>query len=198
MGLKHILLGLLANKPGSGYTLHRRFFVVLRPALSQIYRTLAEMTDEGLVTFEKIDQEKLPAQKVYFITETGIAVLDHWLRSSLEPKVGRDMFAAQIWFGSRIGKEDMIKKIKAQAEKTKRHLRRAKTETRRKIEKGAQSSGNELDEFFWNMSTDCLLVQAEAWLKWADDAIQKLSSLESKDARARTLLRKTEKNKEVM
>ena len=53
MSLKHAILGFLSFKPLSGYDLKKAFDNSVRhfwPAnQSQIYRTLSQMTDEGLV-----------------------------------------------------------------------------------------------------------------------------------------------------
>lgn len=184
MSLKHILLGLLVDRPASGYTLHKRFFETVRPSLSQIYRTLASMEQEGLVQCTRVDNGNRPPQKVYVVTATGKAVLDHWLRTAVEPNVGRDIFAAQIWFGARVGKETVIKKIKAQAAKIRRHLRRAEAYARGRIESAAHPSATELDKFFWNLAVDYQVAQTEAWLKWADQAVEKLSNLRLEDARS--------------
>ena len=186
MNLRYLLLGLLSRKPGSGYSLHKRFFVPLRPVISQVYRALNEMFDEGLVEVDRIDDGKLPIQKVYRITETGLNVLDHWLSSSIEPKLGRDMFTSQLWFSSRIGKEQMINKLNLLSESVRKQISKSKVEFRKKIKKASKSPTNELDEFFWNLTTDYVLMQLESYLLWTNNAIRKLSSSDSPDTHSQT------------
>ena len=176
MPLKYLLLGLLSDEPRSGYALHKSFFGPLRPALSQIYRLLAEMADGGLVHFSKVEQEKLPAQKVYRVTEAGEADLDSWLRKPVRPSLHREAFLSQLWFSSRIDKENVINNIMAYADEVREQLEWYKTEARNIVEKAAESSNNPAGGFYWNTAIDCGVAQLEALLKWADDAIKKVSN----------------------
>ncbi len=61
MSLKHAILGFLSFKPLSGYDLKKAFDKSVHhfwPAnQSQIYRTLSQMTDEGLIEKEVIERE---------------------------------------------------------------------------------------------------------------------------------------------
>ena len=63
MSLKHAILGFLSFKPLSGYDLKKAFDNAVRhggPAnQSQIYRTLTQMTKEGLLEKEVIFSEDL-------------------------------------------------------------------------------------------------------------------------------------------
>jgi len=79
MDLRDTLLGLLDQKPSSGYDLKR---IIAESDLfywsgnnNQIYKVLLELQQEGLVTYEVQIQTSLPARKVYTITEKGRLVL---------------------------------------------------------------------------------------------------------------------------
>ena len=75
MSLEHAILGFLHYAPSSGYDLKKAFDTSVRhfwPAdQSQIYRTLARMTEREWVKVEVISQEDRPSRKVYHITEAA-------------------------------------------------------------------------------------------------------------------------------
>lgn len=83
MSLQHVLLGLLNQKPLSGYDLNKSLKKFTRyfweADRSRIYRTLNELCKQEWVTFETIIQESHPNKKIYTITELGRAELHHWL-----------------------------------------------------------------------------------------------------------------------
>jgi len=142
------------------------------------------MQDEGLVDFDRLEQEKLPDQKVYFVTEAGSADLDRWLREPVPIRVGRDMPLAQLWFSSRIDKEDVINNIETYADEVRNLIEWYKTEARTLVERGVHSSTNPMNELYWNVAIDGTITQMEAWLKWADYAVKQISSFESKDTKS--------------
>lgn len=94
MSIKHALLALLAQKPGYGYDLKRRFDEaagLLWPLQqAQVYNNLRQLEGEGLVELEaRVVQENLPDQKLYSLTEAGQQELDRW--SSLPVQSSRKL-----------------------------------------------------------------------------------------------------------
>jgi PadR family transcriptional regulator AphA len=75
MDVKTICLGLLGERPMSGYEIKKLFEDAFRhfflAGFGSIYPALAELSREGLVTVESVEQEKRPDKKVYRITEAG-------------------------------------------------------------------------------------------------------------------------------
>lgn len=92
--LGYALLGLLARASSSGYDLGRQLKEPIgfywQARYSQIYPELAKLEDAGLVTFEVVAQQDLPAKKVYTITEQGRAALSAWVTMPAELSVLRD------------------------------------------------------------------------------------------------------------
>ena len=75
MDVKTLCLGVLAERPMTGYEIKklfdrgfRHFFVA---GYGSIYPALAELAQAGLVTVESVDQERRPDKKVYRITAVG-------------------------------------------------------------------------------------------------------------------------------
>ena len=89
MSLRHALLGLLADRPGSGWDLLKRFEVSLAfvwPATqSQLYTELGRMTDEQLV---EVISTGARNRKEYAITDTGRQELARWI-TDIEPERNR-------------------------------------------------------------------------------------------------------------
>jgi DNA-binding PadR family transcriptional regulator len=80
MSLRHALLGLLAEHPGSGWDLLKRFessLAFVWPATqSQLYTELGKLTDDGLL---EVSATGARNRKEYAITDSGRAELEHWL-----------------------------------------------------------------------------------------------------------------------
>ncbi|SFW76858.1 PadR family transcriptional regulator [Amycolatopsis australiensis] len=80
MSLRHAVLGMLADEPGSGYDLLKRFERAMAnvwPATqSQLYGELGKLEKAGLI---HVHAEGPRGRKEYEITEAGLAELRHWL-----------------------------------------------------------------------------------------------------------------------
>lgn len=106
MSLRHAILGLLSIQPMSGYDLKKvidesvgHFWTADQ---SQIYRTLTGLVDEGLASRETVVQEGRPNQHVHSATDLGLAELDRWLVSPLQPQPSREPFLARLFFADRM------------------------------------------------------------------------------------------------
>lgn len=80
MSLRFAALGLLAQEPGSGYDLLKRFEIsmanVWAATQSQLYGELGRLEREGLI---ELAAEGPRRRKMYAITETGRRALRDWL-----------------------------------------------------------------------------------------------------------------------
>lgn len=102
MDVKTLCLGVLAERPMSGYEIKklfdrgfRHFFVA---GYGSIYPALAELAQAGLVTVESVDQERRPDKKVYRITATGHARLTDELAAAEPRHKVRSEFLALLYF----------------------------------------------------------------------------------------------------
>ncbi|MET8749706.1 PadR family transcriptional regulator [Streptomyces sp. NPDC004667] len=88
MSLRHALLGLLSERPASGYDLLKRFETSLAnvwPATqSQMYTELSKLAADGLIT---VSAEGPRGRKEYTVTDEGLTELRHWL---VEPRPQRN------------------------------------------------------------------------------------------------------------
>ncbi len=112
MSLKHAILGFLSFAPFSGYDLKKAFDRSVQhfwPAnQSQIYRTLAQLDEEGLVEKEVVEREERLDMKIYNITETGRAELQQWLSTPLPEHDMREPFLIQVYFGGKLSDEEIL------------------------------------------------------------------------------------------
>ncbi|WP_405650692.1 PadR family transcriptional regulator [Streptomyces sp. RK9] len=98
MSLRHAVLGLLSEEPGSGWDLMQKFDHSLRHAWSatqsQVYGELGKLADAGLIT---VAEEGPRGRKVYEITEDGRAELRHWM-IDVAPRPRRDDLILRVFF----------------------------------------------------------------------------------------------------
>lgn len=106
MSLKYAILGLLSLKPLTGYELKAHFDQSIRylwkADQAQIYRTLSDISKEGLAVSHDIQQTGRPNKKVYELTPQGKEDLRQWLCLSLPPKDERNAELIQVFFSGQI------------------------------------------------------------------------------------------------
>jgi len=179
--IKYLLLGLLCHKPRSGYALHKACFKPNRPNPSQIYRSLAKLLQNQLVNFCRREQDKLPDQKVYHVTKAGETYFYRWLRKPLAARAIRDPFLIQLWFSSYIEKGDVIRNIRGYAKSLRDQAQWYNVRGMKLLEQMSNGAPGPTRELYWRMGIDWNKRQIEAFLDWADAAIQELSSLGFED-----------------
>ncbi|MBX3447094.1 MAG: PadR family transcriptional regulator [Parvibaculaceae bacterium] len=78
MNTKELLLSVLMSGPATGYdikkTMENEVSTLLDVSLSNLYPALNELAAEGLVTFQRVEQDNRPNKKVYELTDAGRAV----------------------------------------------------------------------------------------------------------------------------
>ncbi|MEV0091583.1 PadR family transcriptional regulator [Streptomyces sp. NPDC050738] len=99
MSLRHAVLGLLAEKPASGYDLMKLFESSLANAWpatqSQVYGELGKLTDAGLI---EVASEGPRGRKEYTLTEPGLSELRHWLTEVEPTRVRRSDLLLRVFF----------------------------------------------------------------------------------------------------
>lgn len=119
MSLKFAILGILNAMPMTGYDLkHQAFDATVRhfwPAdQSQIYRTLGNLQNGGLVTMTMERQEDRPDRKVYTITDAGRQELNTWLQSDQQLPILRDPLLVQLFFGQEMPRATLMQVVSEQ------------------------------------------------------------------------------------
>ena len=88
MSLRFVVLGLLVEQPLHGYgiqaVLEERFGELCDPGFGDVYRVLAALTRDGLVTAAPVRIGRRPGRKVHAPTAAGRRALLRWLRADGE------------------------------------------------------------------------------------------------------------------
>ncbi|WP_033221150.1 PadR family transcriptional regulator [Kitasatospora phosalacinea] len=99
MSLRHALLGLLSERPASGYDLLKSFDTALAdvwPATqSQIYTELSKLADAGLIS---VTAEGPRGRKEYTLTHAGLGELQHWLTETKPQRNTRSDVLLRVFF----------------------------------------------------------------------------------------------------
>ncbi|MEV0415557.1 PadR family transcriptional regulator [Streptomyces sp. NPDC050448] len=99
MSLRHALLGLLSERPASGYDMLKSFDTALAtvwPATqSQIYTELSRLADAGLIS---VAAEGPRGRKEYSLTDEGLTELRHWLTETKPQRNTRSDILLRVFF----------------------------------------------------------------------------------------------------
>jgi len=102
LSLPHVLLGLLATHPRTGYDLARVIAEEVEPIwkaeISQIYPALARLRREGHVVLRVLGPRRGPHRNLYRVTAAGRRELRRWLLEPPPAPRGRDDGLARIAF----------------------------------------------------------------------------------------------------
>lgn len=115
MSLKHAILVLLENKPGSGYDLVQRFKSGIghfwNATHQQIYQELKKLQKGRLVEFKVETQTERPDKKVYRITRGGHRALEEWFRKPIPPPRLKDALLIKIYAGRLVDQSALIAEL---------------------------------------------------------------------------------------
>ena len=177
MSLEHAILGFLHYAPSSGYDLKKAFDTSVRhfwPAdQSQIYRTLARMTEREWVKVEVISQEDRPSRKVYHITEAGREELCRWLTTPLPLNESRLPWLIQVFFAGQLDDEEILALFEREAEQLRARLKRYDLIPQESAVY-VEAVGSPRETFFWMLTLDYGITVNQTTLEWVEKVIQRL------------------------
>lgn len=119
MSLRHSILGLLVDRPASGYDLMKRFDLALTlvwpAAQSQLYTELNALADEKLI---EVTATGPRGRKLYALTDSGLTELRRWLVESEPRRERRNEELLRVFFLGVLNQEqavDYLRKLEADA-----------------------------------------------------------------------------------
>lgn len=179
MSLEFAILGFLNYQPYTGYDLKKIFDASIRhfwPAdQSQIYRTLARLTEQGFAEMEKIPQEDRPDRKVYHITEAGRAALRAWLSGPPPMNEPRSAPLIQVFFAGQLSDQEILIKFQGFAA-IMRAILGQYDQVPAQIGPYQQEITSPREHFFWMLTLDNGIRSMRASLEWAENVIAQIES----------------------
>ena len=177
MSLPHALLGLLMDRPMTGYDLKLMFDKELNsfwPAqMSQIYRELGTLEAKEWVDSKIEVQESRPDRKVYTVTAAGKQIFSEWMnrfpQSLLSPC--RDEFALRVFLAGRSSRDEMKFQMR-------RFIREKQSEiaTYTMLERNYETMAKKNSDYamYRRMTMRRSNIVAEALVLWAEDCLEEL------------------------
>jgi DNA-binding PadR family transcriptional regulator len=179
MSLKHAILGFLSISPLTGYDLKKAFDQSVRhfwPAnQSQIYRTLAELDDDGLVTKDVIAREDRLDMKVYHLSEAGLAELRRWLAAPLPSQDTREPLLIQVFFAGQITDAELLGVLQHQRAEAEAVLA-ALTAIYHQQAAVLSTAGSPRSAFFSSLTLEYGLAAYAALRRWLLAAIRRIEN----------------------
>jgi DNA-binding PadR family transcriptional regulator len=118
---KYAILGILSQGARSGYDIKKEITGSIdhfwHESFGQIYPTLKQLHEDGLVTKTTELQDGRPDRHVYAITETGNAVLLEWLRQPVALLPGRNELLLKLFFGRNLTPQENIAHLEKHRER---------------------------------------------------------------------------------
>ncbi len=162
-----VLLGLLTRKPMHGYELHQSFdppsplAQVWYLGISQMYKLLRGLEEQGHVEVKVEPQEARPDRKVYHVTASGREAFLQWLQTPVDGiRLMRVEFLGKLYLARSLNPEIVEQVIDRQAEACRALLR--------DLEDALPGSG------FQDLVLRFRAGQIEAALEWLDYCRQAL------------------------
>jgi DNA-binding PadR family transcriptional regulator len=181
---KYAVLGLLAWQPMSGYDIHKVYRATLAGSWSesygQIYPILKQLVAEGLAVRTGQDGDTReggrPARSVYSITEEGRGALKGWLGDPMAPYKPKVELMLKMLHGFQAPAGVMLAQVQQF-----RAEQEAALATLAETERGISArAGGPFDHAvpYWLLAARLGRLVGEAMVRWCDEAVPVLESLD--------------------
>jgi len=170
---RYALLGALSIESMSGYEIKQLVSESIGhfwgESYGQIYPTLNRLSEEGLAVVEP----KEGGKKVYSITEAGLEELRTWAEGPLEERPQRNELLLRLFFGRHVPKERLVELVEEARVRQEQALR-----WYREAEDAPREDREHPDFAYWTMSLRFGLIMGEAFVRWCDETLEELRTLE--------------------
>ncbi len=181
MTIQYAILGLLSWKPLSGYDLKK---IISNTEVfywsgnnNQIYKSLIQLYQDGMVSQQVQQQESLPAKKIYSITEKGRAELRNWVLSTAEIPEFRSTFLIQLAWADQLTDEEFDSLLANYEEEISIHLKMQQEKAKRKPEAPNRTAR---ESYLWEKISEHQLSLYQHELDWVSHIQKDLSNFQER------------------
>ncbi len=166
MTYKYLILGLLTERPMSGYDIKKQVKTALNAITSASYGTLYPMLHQlladGCVEVEEVPQHGRPSKKVYSITDSGRSDLIQWLKQPAVTDQIRREFLLKLYLATNLPEKDLRTIIAQRRKETDQQMQLLRTDREKA---GTQQQG-------WVVDYALSMCEAESsWLSRLESGI---------------------------
>lgn len=115
MALAHAILAVLTGNPCSGYDLRKNFEGSVgffwRATFQQVYRELAKLESQGLLTAETIQQSQRPDKRIYSVTPSGQQYLQDWIAQPAPVSPIKDDLLVKLFVGHLVPRSILLEEL---------------------------------------------------------------------------------------
>lgn len=177
--LKFGILGLLNYKDLTGYEINTAFHDSLsffwNATKSQIYRELAKMEKDGLVSSSLIKGNGKPDKKVMSITYKGKEELSNFLKMQT-PLFTRSPLLLQVFFMASQDKEEKIKYFTSLIEESKKSLFSLSNVSSLIKEYSSYIDSKNNDPMYWGFTLEYGIMMEKTILSWASSCLERIKN----------------------
>lgn len=175
MSLKYALLASLSQESRTGYELANdmegNIGLFWQATHQQIYKELADLLEDGLLTDKTIKQDDKPDKKIYSVTKKGLSDLKEWIGKESKLYPTKDELLIKIFVGHLVEKDVIEKELIRLRTHYQNRLKRFTN-----IEKQHFSS---MGAMSFKMKCKYLTLKrgirfSRAWISWIDEAHEML------------------------
>ncbi len=170
MSINYAILGILSYKSMAGYDLKKIIqdsaFMHWSGNNNQIYKSLTDLLDKGLVTNVVKHQESSPTKKIYTITSEGLTALKEWILSPSEPSEIKKPFLIQLAWSNQLNTSELNRLLDGYENQVKIQLL---MEQSKKQDTNFLSGSTALETTIWRFVNDNIRRTYENELGWIQD-----------------------------
>jgi DNA-binding PadR family transcriptional regulator len=170
VSLRYFVLGLLAQRPMSGYDIRRVLkglsWLVSSPSSGSLYPILRELLRDGLVVMEVVPGLDRPDRKVYSLTEAGSRALRTWIDKAVPSGAPLRAFLMHLLLAGNLSSSKLITHLRQRREQVE-----ASHATLHETAQGADKEKNPGRQ----LALDYAMALATAELTWLDTTLERLS-----------------------
>lgn len=178
MSINYAILGILSYKSITGYDLKKIIqesaFMYWSGNNNQIYKSLTDLLEKGMVTNVTMHQEGSPTKKIYEITSEGLAALKEWVLSSSEPIEIKKPFLIHIAWSKKLNTSELNMLIDEYEDQVKKQLLMVQNN---KQDTDFLPYGTELETTIWSFIKDNIRRTYETELMWIQDLRRAVSNI---------------------